>query len=263
MVEFKNDNPNGIQLLKEVKDYYKTLFDFSDPNLFKISPQIITQFVNEGIVPTKKVWSKKHKKDTSNKNPKDNNNLVIPKRPTVKIPTNFKGRYKTNKAVSKLISELEIENNFEFENATNNQNLWESGPLTERDLNIPKGQNTNPTGSMLFKKGTLTNINTRHYFRDNVFTALNWSFDTRQNRTHIERTIANIKIVIKGIDYGIYKLSISHNTNSVHLEDVKQPATQLHWGDAKALIAQDELIGKTAKLFKDITKTDLFTLIIE
>lgn len=263
MVEFKNDNPNGITLLKEIKNYYKTLFDFSDPNLFKITPEIIDQFVTEGIVPTRKIWNKKHQKNTSNKTPQEGNKLEIPKRRTVIIPTSFKGRYKTNKIVSKLITELEIKNNFEFENSDNNQILWESGPLKERDLNIPKGENTNPTGSMLFKKGALKDINTRHYFRDDVFHTLNWSFDTRQSRTHIERAIANIKIVIFGIDYGTFPLKISHNTNSKHLEDVKQPATQLHWGEAKVLIAQDELIGKTATLYKDTTVNDLFTLIIE
>jgi len=263
MVEFKNDNVDGIKLLKEVKDYYSTLFDFSDRNLFKISPEMINKFVLEGIVPTRKVWQEKHKKNTSNRIPKEENDLEIPKRPTVKIPSIFKGRYKSNKTVSKLINELEIKNDFEFENADNNQALWESGPLKERDLNIPKGENTNPTGSMLFKKGTLKDINTRHYFRDEVFQTLDWSFDTRPNRTHIERATANIKIVIAGIDYGIFTLSISHNTNSEHLEEVKQPATQLHWGDAKYLIAQDELIGKTAILYKVVTVADAFTLIIE
>lgn len=262
MVEFKNDNQDGIKLLKDLKDYYKTLFDFTDQNLFKISSEIISQFVSEGIVPTIKVWRKKHKKNTSNKEPQEND-LVIPKRPTVKIPSNFKGRYKSNKTVSKLINELEIKNDFEFENADNNQALWESGPLKERDLNIPKGENTNPTGSMLFKKGVLKNINTRHYFRDEVFPTLDWSFDTRPNRTHIERATANIKIVITGIDYGTFPLSVSHNTNSEHLEEVKQPATQLHWGDAKHLIAQEELIGKTATLYKDVTVATAFTLIIE
>jgi HKD family nuclease len=263
MVEFKNDNPEGVELLKEIKGYYKTLFDFSDPNLFKISLEIIDKFVNEGIVPTRKVWDNKHRKHTSNKTPLEENNLEIPKRPTVKIPATFKGRYKTSKTISKLISELDIENDFEFDNIENNTMLWESGMLTERDLNIPKGENTNPTGSMLFKKGALKDINTRHYFRDEVFKTLDWSFDVRKNRTHIERASANFKIVISGIDYGTFSLSISHNTNSEHLEEVKQPASQLHWGEAKFLIAQDELIGKTAKLYRDTTISNLFTLIIE
>jgi len=264
MVEFKNDNPNGIKLLKEVKDYYKTLFDFTDPNLFKISSEIIRQFVSEGIVPTRKIWNKKHKKNTSNKTPQEDNELVIPKRPTVKIPTSFKGRYKTNKIVKKLITELEIENNFEFENKENNQVLWESGSLTERDLNIPKGENTNPTGSMLFKKGKLKGIDQRHHFRDVVFQTLDWKFDTTDGKTHLERAIAKIRFVIKGTDYGIFPITITHNpkTDTASYKQ-KNSMTQLSWGETKKLIAQDELIGKTATLYKDVTVADAFTLIIE
>ena len=264
MVEFENDNPEGVKLLNEVKDYYKTLFDFSDPNLFKISPEIINQFVKEGIVPTRKTWNKKHKKNTSTKTPLEENDLVIPKRPTVKIPSNFKGRYKSNKTVSKLISELEIENNFKFENEQENQVLWESGSLTERDLNIPKGANTNPTGSMLFKKGTLKDIDQRHHFRDVVFSTLDWKFDTVSGKTHLERAIAQIRFVIKGTDYGIFPITITHNPR-INTASYKQnnSMTQLSWGETKKLIAQDELIGGKATLFKDVTAADVFTLIIE
>ena len=263
MVEFKNDNLYGVKLLEELKDYYKTLFDFTDPNLFKISPEIISQFVSEGIVPTRKVWKRKYKKNTSNKEPQEND-LVIPRRPTVKIPSNFKGRYKSNKTVLKLITELEIDNNFEFENDENNLVLWQSGSLTERDLNIPKGKNTHPTGSMLLKKGTLKDIDQRHHFRDVVFQTLEWEFDTSVGKTHLERAIAQIRFVIQGIDYGIFPIKITHNprTDTVSYRQ-KNSMTQLSWGETKNLIAQDELIGKTATLYKDLTVDNAFTLIIE
>lgn len=263
LLEFENDNPMGLKVLKELKDYHRSLFEFSDPNLFKISTETINQFVDEGIVPTHKIWNKKHGKNTSETVPENKNKIDIPKRATAKIPATFKGRYRTNKTVSKIITELEISNDFESENTSLNEIVWKSGALTERDLNIPKGANTSATGSMLFKKGTLANINPRHYFRDDIFKSLQWVFDTRANRTHLERANANVRLIILGVDYEIFSLKISHNTNSEHLESVKQPATQLHWGETKRLIAQEELIGKTASLYKTTTESDEFTLIIE
>ncbi len=263
MVEFKNNNLEGIRLLEEMKGYYKTLFDFTDPNLFKISLEVINQFVKKGIVPTKKIWKEKHQKNTSDIIQNDENELLIPKRLTVKIPSNFKGRYKSNNTVSKLINELEIDK-FEFENEGNNQILWESGPLTERDLNIPKGQNTNPTGSMLFKKGKLKDIDQRHHFRDVVFQSLDWDFDKNDGKTHLERAVANIKFVIKGIDYGIFPISITHNPRTdTRSYEQNNSMTQLSWGETKKLIAQDELIGSTATLYRDVSVSDAFTLIIE
>ena len=263
MVEFKNDNADGIKLLKEVKDYYSTLFDFTDQNLFKISPEIIDQFVNEGIVPTRKVWRIKHKKNTSNKAPQVENGLEIPKRTTAKIPSNFKGRYKSNKVVSKLITELEIENNFQLENEEDNQLVWRSGTLTERTLNIPKGATTNATGSMGLTKGALKDIDHRHHFRDVVFSALNWEFDTVSSKSHIERANVNIKIVILGVEYGNYNLKLSHNTRTYITSYIQRNSmTQLSWGDAKSLVGQEELIGKIASLYQNIEQ-DMFTLIIE
>ncbi len=262
MVEFKNDNPNGIKLLKEIKDYYKTLFDFTDPNLFKISPEIISQFVSEGIVPTRKVWKKKHKKNTSNKEPQEND-LVIPKRPTVKIPLNFKGRYKSDITVSKLITELEIENNFQLENEEDNQLVWRSGTLTERTLNIPTGATTNATGSMGLTKGALKDIDHRHHFRDVVFSGLDWEFDTVPGKSHIERANVNIKIVILGVQYGNYNLKLSHNTRTDITSYIQRNSmTQLSWGDAKSLVGQEELIGKIASLYQN-KEQNMFTLIIE
>lgn len=264
MVEFKNDNAEGVKLLKEVKDYYSTLFDFTDPNLFKISPEVINQFVNEGIVPTRKVWKKKHKKHTSNKTPQGENDLVIPKRPTVKIPSNFKGRHKTNETVSKIVQELEIGKDFKFEDKENYKLVWESGPLMERDLNIPKGKSTNATGSMLIKKGLLKDIDQRHYFRDVIFSNLIWNFDDKPNTSHIERAFAKIRLVVEGFDYGTYTMKLSHDTktDTSHYKK-KNSMTSLSWGETKDIIRRDELLGKSAKLFREnIDKVD-FILLIE
>lgn len=264
MVEFKNENSKGNSLVAELKEYYATLFDFSDPNLFKISNHIIDSFVKKGIVPSKKVWQEKHQKNTSSTISNEEDALKIPKRPTAKIPLIFKGRYKTNKTVSKIIDELEIDKEFEFDNSEENEVLWISGPLTERDLNIPKGANTNPTGSMLLKKGLLKGIDQRHHFRDEVFSSLNWSFDESAEKEHIERTTAKIRFVIEGIDYGIYPITISHNTKTDTASyRQKNSMTQLSWGETKKLIAQDDLIGKTAKIYKDQRAVNVFTLIIE
>lgn len=264
MVEFDNDNAEGKTLVAELKDYYSSLFDFSDQNLFEISDEIIDSFVKKGIVPTKKVWKKKNQKNTSSKISEEDSFLEIPKRATVKIPSTFRGRYKTNKTVSKIIDELEINKEFEFENAEKNEVLWISGPLTERDLNIPKGATTNPTGSMLLKKGLLKGIDQRHHFRDEVFSSLDWNFDKSAGKAHIERAIAKVRFVIEGIDYGIYPITISHNTKTDTASyKQKNSMTQLSWGETKKLIAQDDLIGKTAKIYKDQTTADVFTLIIE
>jgi hypothetical protein len=90
--------------------------------------------------------------------------------------------------------------------------LWESKGLTKRDLNIPTGERTNPTGSMLWKKGATEDIDQRHFFRNEVFEGLDWKMDPMKPR--YERVEADFDILIKGLNYGKHTLKLSHNTDT-------------------------------------------------
>ena len=127
--------------------------------------------------------------------------------------------------------------------------VWQSKPLTRRDLTIPEGTNTNPTGSMLFTKGTMNNIDQRHYFRDEVFGTLDWRTDPE--KPHIERASAKFQMVIAGVDHGTFELRVSHNarTDSKAYKQ-KNGMTHLHWGDARPLVARPNLLDRTMCLYK-------------
>ena len=137
--------------------------------------------------------------------------------------------------------------------------VWQSNPLTRRDLNIPTGSSTNPTGSMLFSKGAIEGIDQRHYFRDNLFSRLRWKTDA--TRKHYERANARFKIVVRNVDYGVFDLLISHNT-STDSRTYRQgnSMTQLHWGEIRTLIAKEDLIGRSMYLYQE---THHFTLEID
>jgi HKD family nuclease len=105
--------------------------------------------------------------------------------------------------------------------------VWERKPLSERDLNIPKGANTNPTGSMGFKKGLYDDIDQRHYFYDDVFTNLSWKPDTPGSKKL--KATARFELVIKNISYGVFDLVVAHSTDTTSTS-YKQSnfMTQLH-----------------------------------
>ncbi len=142
--------------------------------------------------------------------------------------------------------------------------LWESGYLKERDLNIPSGNNTNPTGSMYFKKGNMENIDQRHYFREEIFNDLRWTRDTSPKTVHYERAYAKFEIIIKGISYGIYKLKLSHNTRIDTITyQQKNSVTQIHWGDAKQVIARNDLLGQVLRIYKPENEDSYFIMEVE
>lgn len=128
--------------------------------------------------------------------------------------------------------------------------VWSSKELTERDLSIPTGENTNPTGSMYFKKGLLENIDQRHYFKDVVFSNSNWEPDPDPTKKHLLRSEANFQIIINGIAVCNANLKLTHNSKT-DTPTYKQnnAMTQLHWGPVKPFIAQRGLLGKHMNLY--------------
>jgi len=142
--------------------------------------------------------------------------------------------------------------------------VWESTPLTRRDLTIPTHAQTNPTGSMLFTKGALEDIDQRHYFRDEVFANLNWRFDTAPGRGHLERAGARFQLVIRDVDYGVFTLRLSHNSRTdTRAYEQRNSMTQLHWGGARPLVAREDLLGRTMRLYRDQVTEGLFVLEID
>jgi HKD family nuclease len=127
--------------------------------------------------------------------------------------------------------------------------VWESKPLSERDLSIPAVETTNPTGSMGFKKGLYDDIDQRHYFYDEVFNDLAWT-PNKPGSKSLQAT-AKFELVIKNISYGVFDLKLSHKTDT-ESETYKQGnfMTQIHWGDAKALIGKRDLLGRNLYLYR-------------
>jgi HKD family nuclease len=142
--------------------------------------------------------------------------------------------------------------------------VWESRPLTRRYLTIPTGANTNPTGSMLFTKGAMDDIDQRHYFRDEVFGGLGWHHDTALGKEHMERAEAQFRLIIRDVDYGVFTLRLSHNTRTdTAAYEQSNSMTQLHWGEVRPLVAREDLLDRTMYLYRDETDPGLFVLEID
>ncbi len=133
--------------------------------------------------------------------------------------------------------------------------VWQSKPLTERDLTIPKAAGTHATGSINLDKGLLdASIDHRHYFRDIVFARLKW---THRNST-VDEASAIFGLVVKGVDYGEFTLSVRHTTSTGSTAYKQRNAmTRLSWGEIKPLVALDALRGRTMTLARstgDLTR---------
>lgn len=136
--------------------------------------------------------------------------------------------------------------------------VWESKPLTRRDLTIPDEKVTNPTGSINLDKGLLPGeVDHRHYFREDIFPELKWA----ARSATVEEAFAKFQLVLKGISYGEYDLAIRHTTGTTSKAyKQKNAMTRLSWGPMRAYIARPDLIGRTLALFRDKIDPTRFVL---
>lgn len=260
----KINNEEDREIITQLKNYYKGLFDLTEPNLKKLDDELINKLVKAKVVPTEE--ERKSLQDKSEKSTtEETENLIhsiFPKRAIAKIPPAFRKPRQSSKkkpATKKKLPVVDSKLSLDLKLM-----LWESGPLTERDLNIPTGGNTNPTGSMLFKKGKNKNIDQRHFFREEVFKFLAWKNDPKASLSHLERAKTFFKIIIQGETKGIFELKLTHNsrTNTITYKQ-KNSMTSISWGEAKEVVAKKELIGKTVKLYKEASTNDQFVLVFE
>lgn len=217
----------------------------------RLTQELIDVLTEQDVIPTEA--QRKELQDKGEKMGKEGQEYIIPKffpkRPIAKVPSEFRGKNSLRTKKQKELGVPEVIINTPVAN-DELELLWISKPLTQRDLNVPTGGNTNPTGSMLFKKGALQDIDQRHYFREIVFADLAWTHDLRPDSTHIERATAFFRFIIEGEDFGEFELTLSHNTktdSAAYLQ--KNSMTQISWGIAKEVIAKPELIGKICKLY--------------
>jgi HKD family nuclease len=257
-VSINNKINSDKKVLSQLKEYFEGLFDHSDPNLKRLSDELISKLVKAKIVPTES--ERKEIQENKEIEIKETENIIteiFPKRAIPKIPKEFWGRKKLKSKKVDIYKQGATKKD-------DTELLWQSGELTERDLNIPHGSNTNPTGSMLFKKGKTKDIDQRHYFRDTVFADLNWEKDTNPKLSHFERALAKFQIIIDGTDCGTHELKLSHNTKTdTPTYAQRNSITWISWGKAKEFIAKKEHIGKSFSLYKSKDNPDEFTLKME
>lgn len=139
--------------------------------------------------------------------------------------------------------------------------VWESKPLTRRDLTIPDAKGTHATGSVNLDKGLLPeDVDHRHYFRDDVFSHLVWA--TRSQT--VDEAFTKFQLVMKGISHGEFDLAIRHTTGTASQAYKQRNAmTRLSWGPMREYVARPDLIGRTLALYRDKVDPTRFVLEID
>jgi HKD family nuclease len=137
--------------------------------------------------------------------------------------------------------------------------VWESKPLSRRSLGIPTGPNSNPTGSTTLGSGTFDDIDRITYFRDNLFGHLLWTL----NGT-IETAPQEFDLVIKGVLVGTFHMTLRHSlTRAAAASADHNSPTSLSWNEARPLVAREDLLDRTMRIWRSTEDPTEFQIEID
>jgi len=249
LVEFNKTDKDGLALLSELKTYYKSLLNYTDPNIFKIDNKVINNFFLDGIVPDEATRKRNYSKGTSTSTGKKVNKSKVPKRSVPKVPSSI---FPSKSKKSKPATVVPVAATVPVTTAITSKNLvWKKLKLSNSDAqDVPAG--TAITGNLKlaqarFKLGT-TVIDQKTYFRNQVFNKLNW-VKTKPHSATYEETFGVFDILISGKPIGKFTLKLSHDSSRVAGQG--NTPTWLHWGRTVIPVLQkNSLSGKTLNLYE-------------
>ncbi len=258
LIEFDSSDKGGLALLREIKTYYKTLFDFSDPNLFPINNSVIMGFYANGIIPTEKTRSTNFKKSVAPPPPttSSTNTLAIPWRKTAKVPSTFPAKPRkavitpttTAKALQTHANPIPTTPPVQLQPKTL---VWQKPSLSSSDAQqVLVG--TKITGNLKLSqaKFMFNNIliDQTTYFRNQVFGNLAWAH-TKTSSSSYEEVLCRFQITILGKVIGTFLLKLSHDP--VRVASQGNTPTWLHWGNTiLPFLQQTNIKGKTLNLYR-------------
>lgn len=264
LIEFDITDKEGLALLTELKTYYKSLFDYSDANLFKISRTVIDDFIAKGIVPDETVRRKLYSKKSSAGGTiatSNANSVTVPKRATAKIPSAFpmKARTvavgpRTNQATttpSPITAPSTVVSPASAPVIILAKTLvWQKLSLSQSDAQqVPSGTAITANLKLSQARFKVSNviIDQTIYFRNQVFNNLTW-VQTKANNNSYEEAFCPFDITILGNPIGVHTLKLSHDP--VRIAGQGNTPTWLHWGNSLLpFLQQTNITGRTFNLY--------------
>lgn len=246
------------KIVDQLKIYFKGIFDFSDPNMKKLSKKIIADLVKAKVVPTeaerKAAYDKAEKGER-----KETENIIskiFPKRAIAKIPTEFRGTKKpttktaTVKATAAAVGSASAKGKL----------VWTRKKLPSSSVQ-GGGSGTNPTGGLRLVQDDFISrgnkIDQTSYFK-NLFSKYTW----KQVRAtpYVEAAKVPFEVTVKGVFHGQFDLEVRHKPSGEAGQH--NYTTSISWGTVGNIISKANLIGSRLDLYAPKGKGKPFQIVI-
>lgn len=273
LIDIVHGNSEDDRLLKGVKDYYGGLYNKTDPNLQKLSDSLIQALVSAKIVPTEPERRKLYIKSNSVLTSRGAIDSLFPTRSLSKIPAVFKKAPTATAAnpsthVTSPASTPSVGSQTVVAATTSTSTTTSLGQLVWVRNRLPASSvqqsaaGTNPTGGLrLVQDGFVFGgsvIDQTTYFRNTVFGGYPWA--TVSTTPFVETTVVPFEITIRGINVGMFNLSIRHKPSGVAGQG--NYTTSISWGGATTHIIAQNLTNARLELYSPVSVGNPFSIII-
>ncbi|MCO5234901.1 MAG: phospholipase D family protein [Chitinophagaceae bacterium] len=256
LVSIDNSVEADRKIVKQLKDHFRSIFEFTDPNLKKLNKKIIADLVKAKVVPTEA--ERKAAQDKAEKaERKETENIIskiFPKRATAKIPSEFRG---TKKPTTKTAAAT----------AGTDGSASAKGKLVWTRKKLPSSSvqggssGTNPTGGLRLVQDDFisggSKIDQTSYFK-NLFSKYAW----KQVKTtpYVETAKVPFEVTIKGVYHGQFDLEVRHKPSGEAGQH--NYTTSISWGSVGSIIRKVNLTGSRLDLYAPKGKDKPFQIVI-
>jgi HKD family nuclease len=257
-VSIENSSDSDVDIVKQLKEYFKGIFEESDPNLVRLNTELINNLVKAKIVPTEEERkAAQEKADKAERIDTDINiSKIFPKRALARIPSEFRGERKLtkktaeNKATTAKVGSASVKGVL----------VWTRKQLPSSSVQGGRS-GTNPTGGLRLVKGDFisggTKIDQTSYFR-NLFGQFTWK--QVKSTPFVETTQVPFEITIKGLNLGVKVLEVRHKPSGEAGQH--NYTTSISWGELGITISKANLTGSRLDLYAPNSKDEPFQIII-
>jgi HKD family nuclease len=256
LVSIDNSVEADKKIIDQLKDYFKGIFDFTDPNLKKLSKTIISDLVRAKVVPTEA--ERKAAQDKAEKAERTETENIIskifPKRAIAKIPSEFRGTKKTTTKTAAATAAASVSA------SAKGKLVWTRKKLPSSSVQ-GGGSGTNPTGGLRLVQDDFisggSKIDQTSYFK-NLFSKYTW--EQVRISPYVEAAKVPFEVTIKGVFYGQFDLEVRHKPSGEAGQH--NYTTSISWGTVGSIISKANLIGSRLDLYAPKGKGKPFQIVI-
>lgn len=260
LISIDNSIETDKKIIDQLKDYYKEIFDLTDPNIKKITKSLISELVIRNIVPPEIERDSAYDKEESYEK-KETEKFIIkifPKREVAKMPVEFRGKSKPKLKVQKSTKERKIP---KIEQSEFGKLVWRRKKLPASSVQA-SGVGTNPTGGLRLVQAKFIykgdKIDQTTYFRNALFGKYLWK-KIRSN-PFVEAAAIPFEITIKGKFLGKFILEVRHKPSGEAGQH--NYTTSISWSELGNIIRDENLTGRRLDLYAPKGKSKVFHIII-